>query len=120
SGGTRDGDASRLQRLAQRLEHGRLKFRELVEKEHAVMGAADLPGLRNAAASPDESGRGDAVVRGDEGSRPVERVAARQLAEEAAHLRHLQGFGQVERWEDAGKAAGEHRLAGPGRTAEQE
>ena len=38
----RDGDLADLERLAQRVERLRLEFRQLVEKEHAVMRERDL------------------------------------------------------------------------------
>src|SRR4051794_9659091 len=42
--GARDADVAGLQRLAQRIKHGALKFRQLVEEQHAQMREADLAG----------------------------------------------------------------------------
>ena len=40
--GARDRHLAGLQRLAQRIEHLRLEFRQLVEEQHAVMGERHL------------------------------------------------------------------------------
>ena len=60
------------------------------------------------------------MVRRAKRPRPVERPAARQLAEQAADLRHLERLVQLERRQDAGQAAREHRLAGARRAAQEE
>jgi hypothetical protein len=51
---------------------------------------------------------------------PVQRASWQQVAEQASDLRHLEGLVELERREDSGDAAGEHRLAGTGRAAEQD
>lgn len=43
--GARDLDLVRLERLAQRVEHGALEFRELVHEQHAEMCDADFARL---------------------------------------------------------------------------
>ena len=55
-----------LQGLSQHLEHIAAEFGQLVEKEHAAVGQADLARTRDGAA-PDEAGVADGVVRGPEG-----------------------------------------------------
>ena len=85
-----------------------------------MMDAADLPGQRQAAAPADEARHRDAVVRGAKRAGPVERPVTRQLAEQAAHLRHLERLAELEWRKDAWQAAGQHRLAGTGRAAHQE
>ena len=49
SGGPADGDVAGLQRLAQGVEHLALELRQLVEKQHSVVGQRDLAGSRVAA-----------------------------------------------------------------------
>ena len=49
--GAGDGDLAGLQWLSQRIEHLRLKLRQLVEKQHAVMRQRDFPGPRDHAAA---------------------------------------------------------------------
>ena len=44
--GARNGDASRLERLAQHLEDVAAEFRQLVEEEYAVVRERDLAGAR--------------------------------------------------------------------------
>jgi hypothetical protein len=40
-----------LKRLPQDFEHGTLKFRQFIAKEHSIMGQTDLPWLRICTAS---------------------------------------------------------------------
>src|SRR5207248_4379158 len=48
---SRNGDASILQWLAHHLQSRAMKFRELVEKENAIVREADFTGVRNGAAA---------------------------------------------------------------------
>ncbi|MNF57779.1 hypothetical protein D3C84_393190 [compost metagenome] len=50
AGGPADGDVAGLQRFSQGVEHLALKFGELVEKQHSVVGQGDFPWPRVAAA----------------------------------------------------------------------
>jgi len=52
----RDGDAPRLERLAQHLEHVAAEFRQLVEEEHALVRKRDLAGPRRRAAAHERDG----------------------------------------------------------------
>ena len=49
--GAGDDDAALLEGLAQRLEDALGELGQLVQEEHAVMGEADLAGMRHAAAA---------------------------------------------------------------------
>src|SRR5580704_18574416 len=60
--GARDGHASVFERLAHHFEHVALKFRKLVEKEHAIVAQGDFAGARDGAAA-DQSGVADGVMR---------------------------------------------------------
>ena len=51
SGGARDVNASRLERLTQHFEHATIELGQLVEKQHAVMRERDLARPRIAAAT---------------------------------------------------------------------
>src|SRR4051812_44035243 len=55
--GTRNRDAARLQRFAQRFEDAPLEFRQLVEKQDAVMRERDLSRSRVAAAAHERDRR---------------------------------------------------------------
>jgi hypothetical protein len=52
----RNGDVAGFQRLAQRLEHAAVEFRQFVEKQHTVVRQRDFTGLRHRSA-PHQSGR---------------------------------------------------------------
>ena len=66
-GGARDGDRVVFQRLAHHLQHVARKLGQLVQKEDAVVGQADLAGAGDDAAA-DQAGVGDGVVRRAEGA----------------------------------------------------
>ena len=83
------------------------------------MRPRNLARIREARAAADETRHGDAVVRSAKRPHPIDRPARRQLAQQAPHLRHLQGFAKVQRRQDAGQAARKHRLARAWRAAHQ-
>ena len=56
-------DLAALQRLAQRLDDVGAEERELVEEQHAAVGAADLAGTDPAAAAAEQAGLAGVVVR---------------------------------------------------------
>src|SRR5207302_6210495 len=105
-----DGDPALLQRLAEGLQRRRVELGELVEKEHAAAGSADLAGAGHAGAATDQARGGDAVVRAPERTRPAQWDPV-ELAQDAADPGHLHGLFQGQRRKDAGQAAREHRLA---------
>src|SRR5436190_20143499 len=51
AGCSRNGDPSILQRLAHHFQRGTMKFRQLIEKKHAVVRHADFTGIWNSAAA---------------------------------------------------------------------
>jgi len=71
--GARDHRLAALQRLAERIQHLRGEFRQLVEEKHAVMGERGLarPGAH---AATNHGGHRGGMVRG------AERALARQAA----------------------------------------
>src|SRR5216683_7785814 len=85
-----------------------------------MVGSADLAGHREPRSTADEPGHRDAVVGGAERTRPIERATWYEVAEQAPDLGHLERLGQLERRQDSGQAAGEHGLAGAGRSAQQQ
>src|SRR5258708_3709280 len=117
---TRDDDAAGFQRLAQCLEDRGLKLRQLIQKEDAVVSPRDLARPSHPGPSADESPRRGAAVRRPKWARGVERPRAVELAEEAAHLRHLERLVQLQRREDARPATPQPGLAPARPTPEQE
>ena len=116
----RDAHDAILERLAHRLERVGRELAELVEEEHAPVREGDLAGSGAAAAAADERGGRRGVVRGAERAGAGEaagRVRARRRSGCAVTSR---ASSWVERREDRGEPAGEHRLAGAGRAGEQQ
>src|SRR5271157_57639 len=62
-GGAGDRDHSVFQRLPQDFQHIALEFRQLVEKQHAVMGRADPPEPRNRTAA-NQTRVGNGMIKG--------------------------------------------------------
>src|SRR5665213_1363497 len=111
-----DRDATVLQWLAQRLERRARELRELVQKQHAIVGEHNLsdPSAPRAANQPCGCAR---VVTCP--TRPLrEQLAARELSGGAVNAHHFDRLRALERRQDRGKAPREHRLAGTGRPAE--
>src|SRR5215467_8954331 len=104
---SRDDDRTVLEWLAQGIEDPHGKLWQLVEEEDAEMGQAHLAGMRDAA-SPDEPGSRDRVMRRAEGSLAHEPMPGREQAHHAPHGGHLDGFLQGGRGKDAAEAAREH------------
>ena len=114
----RDGDAARLERLAQHFEHVAAELRQLVEEEHAVVRERDLAGTRRRAAAHERDG-GSGVVRRAKGPH-AEALGMKDAAREALHRRRLERFLLGHRGQDAGNARREHGLARPRRPREEE
>ncbi len=75
--GAADGDHFVFERLAQHFQHSGTELRQLIQKENAAVGQADLTGMWPIAA-PNETGMTDGVVRGAERTVLDERHAGRQ------------------------------------------
>ena len=71
--GARDGDAAVFERLAHDLEDVAAELRQLVEKQHAVVGQRDFAGFGHRAAA-DQAGIGDRVMRRAERPRGDDRL----------------------------------------------
>ena len=80
---------------------------------------ADLAGPRDRAAARQRH-VGHGVMRRAERTRAHQAHARRQQAGDGVNRRHLQRFLEIERRQDPGRALGHHRLAGAGRTREQD
>ena len=92
--GPRHADFSGFQRLAQRIEHRSLEFRQFVEEQHSEMGHADFAGTNLQPAADQRRHRG-AVMRSAE--RPLARhLPALQRPRDRRHHGHLQRFGRRE------------------------
>jgi hypothetical protein len=88
--GPRDHGLAALERLAQRIEHLRVKFGKLVEKENAEMGERDFARPRPRAAA-DQRRHACRMMRRAERPAPPDAPAgeiARQAADHA-HFEHL-------------------------------
>jgi hypothetical protein len=118
AGRPRDDHARVLEGLAERLEHPRGELGQLVQEEDAVVGQADLSGMRNASAA-DEAGLRGGVMRGAERPGREQSLARSQQAGHAPDGGGLDCLLKRERRQDGGDAAGQHRLAGPGRPDHQ-
>ena len=114
-----DADDPILERLTEGLENRAVKLGELVEKQNAAVGEARLAGTR-AGASSDDRGRRRAVVRSTERWVRDERPSRRKQSRHRVDPCHLERLVDRESRKDPGKTAGEHRLACPRRTGEQE
>jgi hypothetical protein len=107
--GTRDVNLSRLERLAQHLEHLAIPLGELVEKQHSVMRQRNLARPR-IASTADERDGGRSVMR-----RPI-RAASPILVPKAARQRlqgsRLQCLVLRHRWQQSRKPLRKHRFSG--------
>ena len=116
----RDRDRAVLERLAQRLERRPRELRQLVEEQHAAVREGRLAGPR-ATQPPPTIAAIDAVWCGarNGGADQSGRPGGSRPATEWMRVTSSASSG-VERRQDAGQAAREHRLAGARRPAEQQ
>ena len=117
-GGAGDAYRAIFQRLAHNLEDVAGEFRQLVQKEHAVVSEGNFAGPRNHAAA-DQAGVGDGVVR------RAKRPRAHQAGGGIEHTRDAVNFGGLQcLFESKGRkdrrhALGQHGFAGAGRADHQ-
>ncbi len=114
-----DAHAAVLQRLAQRLERAAAKLRQLVEKEHAVVREARLPGARHVAAA-DESGVRHRMVRGPKWACGDDPHVGVDEPRNGVDGRRLDRLVEGERGQYRGQCAGEQRLAPAGEADHEE
>ena len=62
-----------FERLTQHFQYRAVKFKKLVQEEHAIVGQRNFTGSRHGAASY-QPGATDGVVRGSEGAASQERL----------------------------------------------
>ena len=116
--GAGDHAIAGLHRLAQRIEHLRIEFGQLIQKQHAVMGKRNLA-RSGADAAADHGRHGGGMMRRAE--RPAIRQSPfRQLAADRGDHRHFQQFARHQRRQDRRQPRGQHRLAGTGRADHQQ
>ena len=113
-----DGDPAVFDGLAQDLHRGAREFRQLVQKQHAVVRERDFAGARDAAA-PGQPGGGNGVVRRAERPRADQRGARREDPRDGVNLRRLDGLLKRHLGQDGGQPPREHAFAGAGRADEQ-
>ena len=116
--GARDRDLAGFERLAQRVEHLRLEFRQLVEKQHAVMRERNFARLGAQAAADQRRHRGRMMRRAERP--PVGQRAVLDLARDRGDHRHFEQLGGRQRRQDGRQPRGQHRLAGAGRADHQQ
>ncbi len=107
-----------LERLAQRLEHVPTELRQLVEEENPVIGAGDLAG-RHPGSAADHRRVGQRVM-GRPDRRPPAQREDRPFAGHRRDDRRREGFGVVERRQQAADGPRDQRLPGPGRPDEDQ
>ena len=107
-----------FERLAQRVEHRRLEFGKLVEKQHAVMRERNLAGL-GAQAPADQRRHAGRMMRATERP-PVGERALGDLARHGGDHRDFEQLAGRERRQDRGQPRRQHRLAGAGRADHQQ
>src|SRR5690348_8663738 len=112
-----DDDVPILERLTHRIERVSWKLEHLVEKQHAQVRETDLTGTWRRAAT-DQSGRRDRVVRRAKWPRRRRCALRRQEAGDGMHGDDLERLALVQRRQEAGHAAREHRLPRPRRPDE--
>ena len=114
-----DYDLAILQRLAQHLQCVAGKLRQLIEKEHAVVGQAHLAGAGNGPAAHDGGGA-DAVMRAAEGALFYQPRAAAQKPGHRVDGAGFQRFLVGQRRQNPRQALGQHGFAGARRADKQQ
>ena len=115
--GARDRDFAGLERLAQRIQNLRREFRQLIEKQHAVMRERDFARPR-AQAAADERGHAGGMMRRAERAAAGQRAVG-DLARDRRDHRNFEEFLRQERRQDRGQARRQHGFAGARRAAHQ-
>ena len=77
-----------FERLAEHFERGAVELRQLIEKQHAVVGEADFAG-RGRGAAAHEAGVRDRVMRRAKRPAGQQRLTGRQAADGAVNARRL-------------------------------
>src|ERR1022692_1995141 len=109
-----------LERLPERLEMLPGELAELIEKEDALVGEADLTRLRQTGSAADQSGAGDAVVRCAEGRAQRGRRTLAKRASERVDGGDLERGVGPEVGEQGRECPREHGLTGAGWTRHQD
>ena len=116
--GAGDGDAAKLERLAQRFEHAAVELRQLVQEQHALVRERHLARARVRAAA-DHGGDRSGVVRAAKRP-PLGQPAVVQQPGDAGDHAHFQDLGRIQRRQQPGQARRENRLARPRRADQQQ
>ena len=116
--GARDADISRLERLAERIEHGALKLRQLVEEQNTKVCQADLAGAHTQSAADERRHRGAVMRRAKRALAPD--LPAAELPGDRCDHRDFERLGGLQGREDAGQTCREQRFARSGRAAHQQ
>src|SRR6266478_5869710 len=114
----RNGHCPVLQRLPHHFQHIPLKFRQLIQKEHAIVTQRNFPRPRHRA-SANQPGIADGVVRRSVRPRPHQPAAVFQDARHAMNPRRLDGLFERHRRQDRRDALRQHGLPRPRRPDKQ-
>ena len=119
AGRARDPNAPLFERLPEHLDRAARELRQLVEEEHAVVRQRDLAGPRHAAAA-DQRRFGAGVVRGAERSLAQQPGPGGQQTGDRMHGGDVERLLEGQRRQHPGETASQHRLAGAGRSDQQQ
>ena len=117
--GASDQHLTALQRLPQLIQHRATKFRQLIEKQHAVMGQGELtrPGAK---ASTHQGCCSTAVVRRPPGRLVQQRSSSRSQTHHGVDVAHHQGLLVIQGRQQPQQGRGQHRFAAPGWSHQQQ
>ena len=101
--GAGDGDLAGLDRLAQAVQNLGLEFRQLIEKQDAMMGERNLARPRPRAAADQSRHRGRMMRRAKRA--PIGQRAAGEIAGDRMNQRDFEQFARRQRRQDRGQAA---------------
>ena len=108
-----------FQRLTQLIQHAAAKFRQFIEKQHAVVGERELPGTGDGTA-PNQGGGRTAVVGAAKGALLHQPAPFHQKPQDRVDPGDLESFFGIEGGEKSGKPLGQHGFATSGCPTQQQ
>ena len=116
--GSANRDLAVLQRLAQRVQHARIEFRQFVEEQHALVCERDFAGFGAHAAAGERRHAGRMMGRAKRP--PCRQRAVADFAGDGGDHRDFQKFGRRQRRQDRRQPRRQHRFARAGRADHQQ
>ena len=117
--GAGEGDRRFFERLAQHLENVARKFRQFIQKQHAVVRQAYFAGTRRSRTTSDQSRVRYGVMRRAKWPLGQQSDAARKQSRDAMDLGGLDGFLKGQWRQDSRESFREHRFTGAWRADHQ-